>query len=94
MMVILNPIKERTENDTARQTDIFVHRPTASALLQTFLLGACFVVQIGAPEMSRMPGVRRAIQMMDDHSAASAMPVTTNSILPAANRRPSVDAAA
>ena len=74
----------------------FVHRPimTASALLQTFRLGACFVVQIGAPEMLRMPGVRRAIQMMDDHSAANAMSVTTNSILPAANRRPSVDVAA
>jgi hypothetical protein len=69
----------------------FVRRPimeTAPALLQILALVACFVVQFGAPEVSRMPGVRRAIQMMDDNSAANSMLVTTNSILSSANGRP------
>lgn len=67
---------------------------TASTFVQIFLLGTCFVVQICAPEAERMPGVRRAIQTMDDHSAENAMSVTTISILLTAKRRPSADAEA
>jgi len=36
---------------------------TASTL-HILALGACFVAQFGAPEVSRMPGVRRAVQTM------------------------------
>ncbi|MEX2744624.1 hypothetical protein AB3480_25470 [Rhizobium mongolense] len=43
---------------------------TASALIHILALSTCFVVQLGAPEGSRMPGVRRAIQTMEDNSAA------------------------
>ena len=37
---------------------------TASTL-HILALGACFVAQFGAAEVSRMPGVRRAIQTME-----------------------------
>jgi len=36
---------------------------TASTL-HILALSACFLVQFGVPEVSRMPGVRRAIQTM------------------------------
>jgi hypothetical protein len=42
---------------------------TASALIHIVALGTCFVVQLGAPETSRMTGVRRALQTMEDNSA-------------------------
>ncbi|MCV9966740.1 hypothetical protein OIU34_33230 [Pararhizobium sp. BT-229] len=42
---------------------------TASALIHILALCTCFVVQFGAPEVSRMPGVRRAMQTMEDNSA-------------------------
>jgi hypothetical protein len=43
---------------------------TASTLIHILALSTCFVVQLGAPEASRMPGVRRAIQTMEDNNAA------------------------
>jgi hypothetical protein len=42
---------------------------TASAL-HILTLGACFVVQFGAPEVSRIPGVRRAVQTMESAGEA------------------------
>ncbi|MEK1887239.1 MAG: hypothetical protein AAAB35_06600 [Phyllobacterium sp.] len=83
-MVTLNPIKERAENNTALQTDIFCPQTGHDRICvcsnppsRSLLRGT-----IGAPEVVGMPGVRRAIQMMDDHSTANAMSVITNSILP------------
>jgi hypothetical protein len=42
---------------------------TAFALIHVLALGTCFVVQLGAPEVSRMPGVRRALQTLEENSA-------------------------
>jgi hypothetical protein len=38
---------------------------TTASTLHLLALGACFLVQFGAPEVSRMPGIRRAIQTME-----------------------------
>lgn len=43
---------------------------TASAL-HLLALSACFVVQFGAPEVSRVQGVRRAIQTMESARVAA-----------------------
>jgi hypothetical protein len=42
---------------------------TASTL-HILALAVCVVVQLGAPEVSRMPGVRRAIQTMEERAKA------------------------
>lgn len=41
----------------------------AFALIHVLALGTCFVVQLGAPEVSRVPGVRRALQTLEENSA-------------------------
>jgi hypothetical protein len=51
---------------------------TASALIHILALGTCLVVQLGAPEASKMPGVRRALQTMEDDSAACERRVLTS----------------
>ncbi|RWD32567.1 MAG: hypothetical protein EOS34_20800 [Mesorhizobium sp.] len=43
---------------------------TGSAL-HLLALSACFVVQFGAPEMSKVQGVRRAIQTMESAREAA-----------------------
>lgn len=41
----------------------------AALALHLLALGACFVVQSGAPELSGMPGIRRALQTMEARAA-------------------------
>ncbi len=43
---------------------------TPSTLIHILALGTCLLVQLGAPEGARMPGVRRALQTIEDDSAA------------------------
>ncbi|CAN7749385.1 hypothetical protein [Rhizobium sp. LjRoot258] len=50
---------------------------TASTLIHILALGTCFVVQLGAPEGARMPGVRRALQTIENDSAACERGVLT-----------------
>ncbi|WP_171520817.1 hypothetical protein [Ensifer canadensis] len=42
---------------------------TAAALVHIFALGTCFVMQVAAPPTARMPGVRRAIQTIEDNGS-------------------------
>lgn len=42
---------------------------TAPALVHILALGTCFVVQVAAPQSARMPGVRRAIQTIENTCA-------------------------
>ena len=43
----------------------------AALTLHLLALGACFVVQSGAPELSGIPGIRRALQTMEARAKPS-----------------------
>lgn len=44
---------------------------TAPALVHIFALGTCFVMQVAAPQTARIPGVRRAIQTIEDNCSTN-----------------------
>lgn len=44
---------------------------TAPALVHTFALCTCFVMQVAAPQSARMPGVRRAMQTIESTCATN-----------------------
>jgi hypothetical protein len=45
----------------------------APALVHIFALCTCFVMQVAAPQTARIPGVRRAIQTIEDNCSTNTM---------------------
>lgn len=44
---------------------------TVPAIIHIFALCTCFVMQVAAPQSARMPGVRRAIQTIENTCATN-----------------------